>query len=101
MAERNFRQLLESQWEQGKFLCVGLDSDFEKIPEAVRQGGVDKTIVAFNRAIVDATKDLVCAFKLNSAFYEAHCDEGWQALRATVQYINEVAPEAPVILDAK
>lgn len=101
MAERNFRQLLEAQWSLGKFLCVGLDSDFEKIPEAARQAGVGETILAFNRAIVDATKDLVCAYKPNSAFYEAHGDEGWKALRATIQYINEAAPEVPVILDAK
>ncbi len=98
---RDFRQLLEAQWEQGKFLCVGLDSDFEKIPEAARQAGVGETILAFNRAIIDATRDLVCAYKPNSAFYEAHGDEGWKALRATIQYINEAAPDVPVILDAK
>ncbi|MDO8576150.1 MAG: orotidine-5'-phosphate decarboxylase [bacterium] len=101
MNDRNFRNLLEAQWEQGKFLCVGLDSDFEKIPEAIRQAGVGETIVAFNRAIVDATKDVLCAFKLNTAFYEAHGDEGWKALRETIQYIHDAAPEVPVILDAK
>ncbi len=101
MSARNFRQLLETQWEQGKFLCVGLDTDFEKIPEEARQAGVGETIVAFNRAIIDATKDLVCAFKPNSAFYEAHGDVGWKALRETIQYINEQAPDVPVILDAK
>jgi len=101
MSERNFRQLLEKQWEQGKFLCVGLDSDFEKIPEAARQAGVGETIVAFNRAIVDATKDLVCSYKPNPAFYEVHGDEGWSALRETIQYIHENAPDVAVILDAK
>ena len=101
MAERNFRELLEAQWEQGKFLCVGLDSEYEKIPEAARQGGVGETIVAFNRAIIDATKDIVCAYKPNSAFYEAHGDEGCKAMRATIQYIREVAPQVPVILDSK
>ncbi len=101
MSDRNFRQLLEKQWEQGKFLCVGLDSDFEKIPEAARGKGVRETIVGFNRAIIDATKDLVCAYKPNPAFYEAHGDEGWKALRETIQYINEQAPDVPVILDAK
>lgn len=101
MNGRNFRKLLEAQWEQGKFLCIGLDSDYEKIPEAVQQAGVGETIVAFNRAIIDATKDLVCAYKPNSAFYEAHGDEGWNALRATIQYIIEAAPEVPVILDSK
>lgn len=98
---RDFRELLEAQWEQGKFLCVGLDSDFEKIPEAAHMGGTRETIVNFNRAIIDATRDLVCAYKPNSAFYEAHGDEGWNALRETIQYIRDQAPEVAVILDAK
>src|SRR3989338_4688650 len=101
MAERNFKQLLEAQWGKGKFVCVGLDSDLEKIPEAAKLPGVRETLVGFNRAIVDTTKDLVCAYKPNSAFYEAHGDEGWRALRETIQYINDVAPMVPVILDAK
>jgi orotidine-5'-phosphate decarboxylase len=98
---RDFKELLNAQWERGNFLCVGLDPDYEKIPEAARRTGVRETIVAFNRTIVDATKDIVCAFKPNSAFYEAHGDEGWNALRETIGYINEQAPDVPVILDAK
>jgi orotidine-5'-phosphate decarboxylase len=98
---RDFRTLLEAQWEQGKFLCVGLDPDFEKIPESARKDGTQETIVNFNHAIIDATKDMVCAFKPNSAFYEAHGDEGWKALRETIQYIRDQAPEIPIILDAK
>jgi orotidine-5'-phosphate decarboxylase len=98
---RNFNALLDEQWKQGKFLCVGLDSDFEKIPEAARQQGTRETIVNFNRAIIDATHDLVSAFKLNSAFYEAHGDEGWKALRESIQYIHDQAPDLAVILDAK
>ncbi len=101
MSGRNFRELLEAQWAQRKMLCVGLDPDFEKIPQAARQEGTRETLVAFNRAIIDATHDLICAFKPNSAFYESHGDEGWNALRETIQYIQEVAPEVPVILDAK
>src|SRR3989344_3815894 len=101
MAERDFRTLLEGQWSQNRFLCVGIDSDFEKIPEIVRRNDAEETFVAFNRAIIDATKDLVCAYKPNSAFYEARGDVGWRALRQTIQYINEQAPEVPVILDAK
>ena len=98
---RDFRQLLEARWEQGRFLCVGLDPDFDKIPEAAHKGGTRETIVNFNRAIIDATRDLVCAYKPNSAFYEAHGDEGWNALRETIQYIRDQAPEVAVILDAK
>ena len=98
---RDFRKLLEAQWEQGKFLCVGLDSDFEKIPEAAHKEGMRETIVNFNRAIIDATRDLVCAYKPNTAFYESHGDEGWAALRETIQYMHDEAPDVPVILDAK
>ncbi len=101
MAARNFRELLESRWERGNFLCVGLDSELSKIPVSARGTNTYETILTFNKAIVDATKDLVCAFKPNSAFYEAHGDEGWHALRDTVGYIHEAAPDVPVILDAK
>jgi orotidine-5'-phosphate decarboxylase len=101
MSGRDFNTLLKGQWDKGHFLCVGLDSDLEKIPEAIRQRTTRETIVAFNRALVDETNDLVCAYKPNSAFYEAHGDEGWAALRETIQYIREAAPEVPVILDAK
>ncbi|RJR12811.1 orotidine-5'-phosphate decarboxylase [Candidatus Parcubacteria bacterium] len=98
---RNFQELLHARWDEGKFLCVGLDSDLDKIPESAHKSNNRETLVAFNRAIVDATKDLVCAYKPNSAFYEAWGDEGWQALRETAQYIIEQAPGVPVILDAK
>ena len=98
---RDFKKLLEAQWEQRKFLCVGLDSDLDKIPDAARKDGTRETIVNFNRAIIDATRDLVCAFKVNPAFYEAHGDEGWSALRETIQYVHDQAPDVPVILDAK
>ena len=86
-------------------LCVGLDPVIDKIPDSARpsvgHGGPRESIVAFNRAIIDATHDLVCAYKPNSAFYEAHGDEGFAALRETIFYIREVAPGVPVILDAK
>ena len=98
---RNFRELLEKKWEEGKFVCIGLDTDLEKIPEVIRQEDTRTTMVAFNRAIVDATKEIACAYKLNPAFYEARGDEGWNAMRETIAYILEIAPEAPVILDAK
>lgn len=98
---RNFRELLEGRWDEGKFLCVGLDSQLEKIPASAQKEDTRSTIVAFNRAIIDATKDFVCAFKPNPAFYESHGDEGWAALRETIMYILEAAPGVAVILDAK
>lgn len=98
---RNFKEILEANWQQKKFLCVGLDPDYEKIPEAARTAGVRETIVSFNRAIIDATKDVACSYKPNAAFYEAHGDEGIAALRETCAYILDTAPDTAIILDAK
>lgn len=107
MKDRNFRQMLEAQWSRGNFVCVGLDSDFSRIPESVcqsaneRKVSVENTIVAFNNAIVVTTRDLVCAYKPNIAFYEAHGGEGLAALHRTIVNIHAIAPDVPVILDAK
>ena len=99
--ERNFRALLEAQWDQQKFLCVGLDPSLDKIPEAVQRANTRETLIAFNRDLINATKDVVCAYKPNTAFYEAYGDEGWAALRETIEYVHEQARDVPVILDAK
>ncbi len=107
MNDRNFKQMMETQWARGNFVCVGLDSDFDKIPESAHRRGsecgvsVANTIVEFNRAIVEETKDLVCAYKLNAAFYEAHGAEGVSALQRTLADIHAIAPDVPVIFDAK
>ncbi|TSC75883.1 MAG: Orotidine 5'-phosphate decarboxylase [Parcubacteria group bacterium Gr01-1014_30] len=104
MNDRNFRQMLEAQWSRGNFVCVGLDSEFGKIPESVktdRREDYIETVVDFNNKIVEATKDLVCAYKPNAAFYEAHGVEGMRALRHTIENIHLMAPDVPVILDAK
>jgi len=107
MSDRDFRQMLEAQWSRGNFVCVGLDSEFGKIPESARRSGsesdvsVANTVVAFNRAIVEATKDLVCAYKPNVAFYEAHGSDGIATLQRTIVDIHAIAPDVPVILDAK
>lgn len=98
---RDFRALIEAKWSEKKFLSVGLDSELEKLPQHIRNLGVRRAIVSFNKGIVDTTKDIAGSYKLNSAFYEEHGDEGMAALRETVVYINEQAPEMPVILDAK
>lgn len=101
MSNRNFRALLENQWDRENFACVGLDSEFGKIPESARWDGVASTIVQFNRTIVEATNDLVCAYKPNAAFYEAHGSEGMIALQRTIADIHAIAPDVLVILDAK
>jgi len=102
MSTRNAMELFNARWAEGKFVCVGLDSDYAKLPESVKtSGNPEEAIVTFNKAIIDATKDLVCAYKPNSAFYEAQGPAGLAALKTTMEYIHEVAPGAPVILDAK
>jgi orotidine-5'-phosphate decarboxylase len=104
MRDRNFRQLLETRWAAGHFVCVGLDSDYQQIPEVLRKrklGSVNRKITHFNHAIVEATHDLVGAYKPNIAFYAARGAEGILALKKTIQHIHVVAPEVPVILVAK
>lgn len=73
--------------ERNSQLCVGLDYYSEKVPIHIREG--HDPIFMFNKAIIDATSDLVCAYKPNLAFYEAFGSEGWDALERTVQYIPE------------
>lgn len=80
-------------------VCVGLDSDRKKLPKVIQSG--TKPVLAFNKAIIDATADLVCAYKLNSAFYEAQGAEGIEQLKLTADYIRENYPHIPIILDAK
>ncbi|HVX58640.1 MAG TPA: orotidine-5'-phosphate decarboxylase [Candidatus Saccharimonadales bacterium] len=101
-AERNFMNLLKARWAESKFLCVGLDSATARLPTHLQNreviGACDAQLV-FNKAIIDATHDLVCAYKPNLAFYAP--GNGAYVLRDTVRYINNVAPGVPVILDAK
>ena len=99
--KRRFGEMRRAQEAQGKLLCIGLDPDMEKLPSTVRLGGPRDAIVAFNRAIIDATRDIAGSYKPNSAFYESYGDAGVVALRETVRYILDEAPDVPVILDAK
>lgn len=102
MVQLNFFDKLKTGWNENKFVCVGLDSDFSKIPQDFKEGKTkEEAIFAFNKSIIDQTFDLVCCYKLNSAFYEAEGTEGLQALKKTVDYINEKYPEIATILDAK
>jgi orotidine-5'-phosphate decarboxylase len=97
-----FVSQLEQCWNQYNFVCVGLDSDYNHIPESVKSlDSVEETLFVFNRAIIDVTHDLVCAYKPNAAFYEMQGDAGLRALIRTVRYIRETYPHIPIILDAK
>lgn len=92
-----YEKLRESWSRSSSLICVGLDPDLKKLPESVR--GKKRPIFEFNRAIIDATAESVCAFKLQYAYYGAQRAEA--DLEDTVSYIRENYPRTPVILDAK
>lgn len=85
--------------KNNSLLCVGLDADFDKLPESVR--GSQTPLLDFNKAIIDATAGLVCAFKPNPAFYESRGPGGIEELKQTCDYINRKYPEIPIIVDLK
>src|SRR5665213_1864741 len=96
----NFHTKLSTAWaNNNSLLCVGLDTDLAKLPAHVRQSKTP--LFDFNKAIIDATADLVCAFKPNSAFYEATGAAGIEQLKQTCDYINQNYPGIPIILDFK
>lgn len=81
----SFLTKLKAKWNEGKFVCCGLDSaDFLLIQK-----------------VVDETCDLVCAYKINSAFFETEEAAGWEVLKKITQHIQKNYPEIPIILDAK
>lgn len=91
-----------NRWNKGKFVCIGLDSEYAKIPESVRSSkNHQEAIFEFNKQIIDATHDLALSYKPNSAFYEGEGEEGMTALKKTVEYIQEKDSSIPIILDAK
>jgi orotidine-5'-phosphate decarboxylase len=84
-------KLLNASRKNKSLLCIGLDPDPGLMPEKVG-------VLEFNRLIIEATADLVCAYKINLAFYEALDDEGFHVLKNTVKHIPQ---DIPVIGDGK
>lgn len=85
--------------KNNSLLCVGLDPVLNKIPSYIQNQ--ENAIFVFNKSIIDATADLVCAYKPNSAFYEAAGTKGIEQLKMTCDYIRKTHPEIFLILDAK
>lgn len=81
-----YQQLFQQIIEKQSYLCIGLDTDLDKIPRHLLD--LEDPIFEFNKAIVDATRDLCVAYKPNLAFYESKGVKGWSALEKTVQYIG-------------
>ena len=80
-------QLISEIKKKKSFLCVGLDPDLNKIPQHLLKE--KDPIFSFNKAIIDATKEHVVAYKPNLAFYECHGAKGWDSFKKTVDYIGE------------
>ncbi|GAB5419301.1 MAG: orotidine-5'-phosphate decarboxylase [Crocinitomicaceae bacterium] len=79
------QELIGQIREKRSFLCVGLDTDLNKIPKHLLD--TEDPIFEFNKAIIDATKDYCVAYKPNTAFYECHGPKGWESLKKTIDYI--------------
>ena len=94
------QQLFDNILRKQSFLCVGLDTDVDKIPECLFDES-DDPIFEFNKRIIDATADLCVAYKPNLAFYESLGLEGWDVLERTVEYIRAQYPDQFIIADAK
>ncbi|MFW5703462.1 MAG: orotidine-5'-phosphate decarboxylase [Patescibacteria group bacterium] len=85
--------------KNNSLLCIGLDSAAGKLPEHLKSAQYPQ--FEFNKAIIDATHDLVCAYKPNTAFYEAKGLDGIRQLKMTCDYIRESYPDVVIILDPK
>ena len=78
-------ELVERIFKKRSYLCIGLDTDIEKIPKHLLSK--DDPVFSFNKAIIDATKEFCVAYKINTAFYEAEGVKGWETMGKTVNYI--------------
>ena len=113
-----FNERLRRRWQEARtLLCVGLDGEIERMPEQFRRGlalgetngnsadererRIEAALTEYHIAIVEATADLVCAYKPNIAFYEQHGPAGLRALYRRHRLHPKKYPEIPVLLDAK
>ena len=93
-----FIRQLAASWERNdSLICVGLDPEIERFPRHIAAQA--SPIFQFNKAIIDATADLVCAYKPQFAHYAAY--EAEDQLERTIEYIHRTHPGIPVILDSK
>ena len=92
-------ELTEQIFKKKSFLCVGLDTDLEKIPTYLLSE--KDPVFSFNKAIIDATHQYCVAYKPNLAFYEAIGVDGFKALKKTIEYLHSEYPEIYTIADAK
>jgi len=92
-------QLFRNIIEKRSFLCVGLDTDIEKVPLFLKK--TKDPVFEFNKRIIDSTAAYSVAYKPNVAFYECNAAKGWKSLESTLNYIKANYPDILVIADAK
>lgn len=97
----NFKQLKNEIINTQSFLCVGLDPDWQKMPDSIKKEDTGAVLFEFNRKIIDATAPYAVAFKPNLAFYECFGIPGMEAFRSTVKYLRLNYPNKLIIADAK
>lgn len=102
----NRKELVEQIFAKKSFLCVGLDTDIDKLPECIVnseeiQGAENEMIFLFNKAIIDATAPYCVAYKPNLAFYESRGVDGMIAFENTIKYLKSHYPNHFIIADAK
>ncbi|MDY0099560.1 MAG: orotidine-5'-phosphate decarboxylase [Bacteroidales bacterium] len=95
----NYQELFETIASKRSFLCVGLDTEINKLPAPVME--YEDPVFEFNRRIIDSTSEYAVAYKPNVAFYESNGISGWKSLEATLKYIRDNYPGILVIADAK
>ena len=95
----NKQQLIEQIQKKKSFLCVGLDTDINKIPQDLL--ALEDPVFEFNKQIINKTAEFAVAYKPNTAFYEVYGAKGWQSLERTIQYIKVNHPDIFIIADAK
>ncbi len=95
----NYQELFETIASKRSFLCVGLDTEINKLPAPVME--YEDPVFEFNRRIIDSTSEYAVAYKPNVAFYESNGISGWKSLEATLKYIRDYYPGILVIADAK
>lgn len=102
----NRKELVEQIFAKKSFLCVGLDTDINKLPECIKnneeiQGAEAEMMFVFNKAIIDATAPYCVAYKPNLAFYESRGIDGMIAFENTIKYLKSHYPNHFIIADAK
>jgi orotidine-5'-phosphate decarboxylase len=93
------KEIFEQIRKKKSFLCTGLDTDINKLPEFLLSE--PDPVYSFNRAVIDATADYTVVYKPNIAFYESNGEKGWRSLGKTVEYLRYNYPDIFLIADAK